>query len=349
MSTIPDRVLRYVVEDLLCQRHLAYLEVDAEGVLLSFGGDLLHHGFSSLCSGDRADEQLPFLIGLCPCPEERMQLSALQTENGACLDVHFVRDSQTDSSWIILLDARSEHQHKQIMQQKGNELSLRSEKQTRMLHAHLGKSIAELLLTGEWPIRSSGERRTATILFSDIREFTPFSEQSTPETVFGALNQYIPAMIDAIQEHGGVVDKIMGDAVMAVFGLLEADVASPQLATRAAVGILRNLAEVNHSRAAAGQHCLEAGIGITTGPVAVGLIGSQDRRGFSAIGHHVNFASRLQGQARPGEILIDETTHRLLKQDGVCYNERRLQLKGLAQPVLAWSYFPLLAGREPWE
>ena len=348
MSQPPAILTQYLMDVLLEERHPAYLEVDEAGCLLRCGGALGHHGIDSLQVGAPVEDQLPFLLGLLPCPDPRMVLSSVQTEQDRCVDVHILQDAQSGSSWVILLDARSEHQHKQVMQQKGNELSLRSEKQTRMLHAHLGKSIAELLLTGEWPIRSSGERRTATILFSDIREFTPFSEQSTPETVFGALNQYIPAMIDAIQEHGGVVDKIMGDAVMAVFGLLEADVASPQLATRAAVGILRNLAEVNHSRTTAGQHCLEAGIGITTGPVAVGLIGSQDRRGFSAIGHHVNFASRLQGQARPGEILIDETTHRLLKQDGVCYNERSLQLKGLAQPVRAWSYFPLMAKKEPW-
>jgi class 3 adenylate cyclase len=340
VSELPDRILRYVVEDLLHDRHLVYLEVDAEGLLLSSGGALTHHGISTLHHGARVEDELLFLMGLLPCEEPKMVLAAVQTDSGACLDVHLLTDSQTTSTWVVLLDARSEHDHKQIMQQKGNELSLRSERQAQVLNAHLGKSVAQLLLEGAWPIRSSGERRQATILFSDIRDFTPFSERSTPETVFSTLNQYIPAMLDPIQEHGGIVDKIAGDAVMAVFGLLEAQAPAPLLAKSAASAILGNVAAVNRSRAAKGQQCLEAGIGITTGPVAVGLIGTLDRRGFSAIGHHVNFASRLQGQARPGEILIDEETHRLLKQDAVCFNERTLQLKGIAQPVRAYSFFP---------
>lgn len=91
------------------------------------------------------------------------------------------------------------------------------------------------------------------------------------------------------------------------------------------------MADVNRLRTAEGQPCLEVGIGIATGPVAVGLIGTFERRGFSAIGHHVNFASRLQGQARPGEILLDEESHRLLEQDGVRFNER-MPTERLQQP-----------------
>lgn len=131
------------------------------------------------------------------------------------------------------------------MQQKGNELSLKTEKQARVLNAHLGKSIVQMLLEGSWPIRSSGERRNATILFSDIRDFTPFSEKSTPESVFQTLNQYIPATLDPIQEHSGIVDKIAGDAVMAVFGILNPVDAAPKLAVSTATAILRNVADLN--------------------------------------------------------------------------------------------------------
>ena len=154
-------------------------------------------------------------------------------------------------------------------------------------------------------------------------------------------------MLDPIQEHSGIVDKIAGDAVMAVFGILNAVDASPKLAVHTATAILRNVADVNRLRTAEGQPCLEVGIGIATGPVAVGLIGTFERRGFSAIGHHVNFASRLQGQARPGEILLDEESHRLLEQDGVRFNERMLQLKGFSNPVRAFGLFPLLSDAPP--
>lgn len=347
MSTLPERMIRYLVEVLLAERQPALLEVDDSGRLLSSGGSLVHHGLSELQHGMQVEDQLSYLMGFLPSPEERVVLSNLQTGSGACIDVHILHDSQETSTWVIVLDARSEHEHKQVMQQKGNELSLKTEKQARVLNAHLGKSVVQMLLEGSWPIRSSGERRNATILFSDIRDFTPFSERSTPESVFRTLNQYIPAMLDPIQEHSGIVDKIAGDAVMAVFGILNAVDASPKLAVSTATAILRNVAEVNRLRTAEGQPCLEVGIGIATGPVAVGLIGTFERRGFSAIGHHVNFASRLQGQARPGEILLDEESHRLLEQDGVRFNERMLQLKGFSNPVRAFGLFPLLSDAPP--
>lgn len=342
MSELPEKLMQYLLDVLLEERHPAFLEVDAAGILTARGGALSHHGIAELHVGQPVEDQLPFLFGLLPCPEDRLLLSSVQTEEGRCVDVHILRDAQTLASWVILFDARSEHQHKQAIQQKGNELSLRSEKQSRMLNVHLGKSVARLLLEESWPIRSSGERRQATILFSDIRDFTPFSERSSPLTVFATLNQYIPAMLDPIQAHSGIVDKIAGDAVMAVFGILGAMDAAPQLAIETATEILRNIDALNTERASQGQVCLEVGIGIATGPVAVGLIGTNDRRGFSAIGHHVNFASRLQGQARPSEILVDEESLRLLPQDRERFTERVLQLKGIAAPVRAYSLFPLL-------
>lgn len=341
MSELPEKLTQYLIDVLFAERHPAFLEVDASGLVAAYGGALAHHGLDQLQVGQPVGDALPYLLGLLPCPEDRMMLSSVQTEEGRCVDVHIVRDVEPDTSWVILFDARSEHLQKQAFQQKGNELSLRSEKQSRMLNVHLGKSVARLLMEESWPIRSSGERRQATILFSDIRDFTPFSERSTPEAVFATINQYIPAMLHPIQAHSGIVDKIAGDAVMAVFGILAAMDAAPQLAVDTAKEILRNVDALNKERASQGLICLEVGIGVATGPVAVGLIGTNDRRGFSALGHHVNFASRLQGQARPSEILLDEESHRLLSQPRECFTERILHLKGLAAPVRAYSLFPL--------
>lgn len=343
MSALPERILRYTVEDLLSVRHLAYLQVDSEGRLLQSGGALAEHGIGGLREGNKVEDQLTFLLGLLPCPDDKLVLCAVQTDSGACLDVHVVADPQSDTTWVLLLDARSEHDTKQVMQQEGNELSLRSERQAQVLDAHLGRSVAQLLLEGTFPIRSSGERRLATILLSDIRDFTPFSERTTPEAVFRTLNQYIPAMIDPIVSHGGIVDKIAGDAVMAVFGLLSPQTSAPHSAKQAALAIIDNVARLNRARQDQAEPCLDIGIGITTGPVAVGLIGTLERRGFAAIGHHVNFASRLQGQARPGELLIDEETFRLLGIDATGFSPRTLQLKGFRTAVPAYGYAPSAA------
>ena len=185
-------------------------------------------------------------------------------------------------------------------------------------------------------MRGAGERRQLTILFADIRDFTPFCETNAPERVFGTLNEYMPAMLDPIDQQGGVVDKIIGDAVMGVFGLLPAQIPAARQAVMAAIGISNNVAAVNAERARRGEKTLGIGIGLATGPVAIGVIGSIDRRGFTAIGHHVNFAARLQNYARAGEIVIDEDTQRAVDAAALGFAAEELSLKGFREKVRAY-------------
>jgi class 3 adenylate cyclase len=331
---LPARLANYVLRMLVEQRRMAYLQVDAQGLLRACGGALSRYGLDKLELGRAVDEQIDFLIGLLPLPEPQLVLHDVHISSDACAHIHMWSDEE--GAWIVLIDATAEHDRRQAVQQKGNELSLRSEKQAQILSTHIGKSIADELLQGRWSVRGGAERRQVTILFADIRDFTPFSERNSPEMVFRTLNQYIPAMVDPIHQQQGIIDKIAGDAVMADFGLLADSTIAARQAIAAAVQIHRNVEALNRERAQAGEPCLGIGIGIATGPVAVGIIGTLERRGFTAIGHHVNFAARLQNYARAGEIIVDEDTHAALPDGSLGFRETMLSLKGFADRVRAF-------------
>jgi len=137
-------------------------------------------------------------------------------------------------------------------------------------------------------------KQTATVLFSDIRSFTSISEKMPPEDVVGFLNDYMQRMVDVVFEEGGIVDKFIGDAVMAVFG---APVVRPDDATRAvraAVRMLEELENFNADQAKKGGVNIRIGVGVHTGPLIAGNIGSDRKMEYTVIGDTVNIASRVQ-------------------------------------------------------
>jgi adenylate cyclase len=157
---------------------------------------------------------------------------------------------------------------------------------------YIAKQAAERLLKG--PLDLGGEAKNVTILFSDIRGFTSIAETMTPEQVVSFLNAYFSEMVDAVMEQGGVLDKFLGDGLMAVFGSFGDQ---PDHARRAVLTGLRMkalLAKINGERAVHGKPPFDIGIGIHTGEVVVGNIGSKQRLEFTHIGDGVNTASRVQ-------------------------------------------------------
>ena len=205
------------------------------------------------------------------------------------------------------------------------------------LDQYLGSEVAKRLDEGLAAVKATGERRELSVLFADLRGFTKFSESSEPEAVFETLNVYLGAMIPAVHEERGVLDKIIGDEIMAIFGMIPGDVPPPELAVRAGKRILDDVSRLNYQRDRKGLPVLFAGIGIATGPVSLGILGGESRKWVAVIGNHVNLASRLQGHANANQMVIDSATHAALK-DKRKFAEKSVQLKGYTAPVTAYVF-----------
>jgi adenylate cyclase len=155
-----------------------------------------------------------------------------------------------------------------------------------------------------------GERSEVSILFSDIRGFTTMSAGMEPDDVVNMLNDYFGALVEAIFKHEGTVDKFIGDAILAVFGSPDPDPKHHEQALHAALAMQAGMQKVNDVRKARGLPTCEIGIGLHSGEVLHGFVGSQDRLEFTVVGDAVNRASRYCSAAGAGEILLSQEFHR---------------------------------------
>ena len=209
--------------------------------------------------------------------------------------------------------------------------------QQRMaLERFLSPEVAEMAIANP-DIRLGGVNQKVTVMFADIRGFTTLSETLEPPRVVEILNEYFTRVTDVIFDHGGMIDKYIGDAVMAVFG---APISKGNDATRAvetAVQMQRLMAEINRDAQARHWPELQIGIGINTGLVTAGNIGSPRRLDYTVVGDTVNIASRIMESAEGGKILISESTAAELSGD---YRLRKLPLRrvrGRSEPVRIFS------------
>jgi len=180
-----------------------------------------------------------------------------------------------------------------------------------------------------------GTSAVVSLLFSDIRGFTSLTEQLGPQATVSMLNEYFTLMVDCIQSEGGMLDKFIGDAIMAAFGLPTPESDDPDRAVRTAIAMIRSLHQWNSVRSADGKPPIDMGIGVNTGAVVAGNIGSPKRMDFTMIGDGVNLAARLESACKQydARILISDFTHQQL--NGV-YRTReidRVIVKGKTEPV----------------
>jgi adenylate cyclase len=174
----------------------------------------------------------------------------------------------------------------------------------------VSQEVAEELMRGD--VELGGESRLVTVLFADIRGFTPLTEGMEPQEVIGLLNECMEHLSQAIDAEAGVVDKFIGDEVMAVFGAPAVQEDHARRAVAAAVRMRVGMATFNAIREARGEEPLAIGVGINSGVAVAGNMGSANRMNYTVVGDMVNLASRLAGQARAGEILISGSTLRLV-------------------------------------
>jgi adenylate cyclase len=214
------------------------------------------------------------------------------------------------------------------------------------MHDILGRfvspTVARLVLSH--PLDLSGETKLLTILFTDLRDFTVISEKEEPAAVIRGLNDYFQVVVDAADRFGGVVNKFGGDSTLVLFGLTDEQdnpQGSAEAAVRAAVAIRDGLDELNDRRAAEGLAPLLAGMGINTGNVVAGLIGSERRMEYTAIGDAVNLSSRIQTLNRKlnTEILISQATYAALEDRSwlKVADQGQRRLKGKSKPVRVYE------------
>lgn len=207
------------------------------------------------------------------------------------------------------------------------------EKIRGMLNKVVSKEIADEILKGDIPLH--GERRMISLLFSDIRGFTPFSESIEPEMLFQTMNDYLNMMCHIIDEKKGVVDKFVGDEIMALYGapINLKDHAFEAVST--AVEMMKRLHVWNQERAQKGLTLIEIGIGVHTGEVLAGNVGADDRLNYTVLGANVNLAARLCSIAKPMQILISENTFNepFMKEHFSAHLIPQVSLKGIDHPV----------------
>ncbi len=195
-----------------------------------------------------------------------------------------------------------------------------------------GQQLAEA--TASAPKASlGGEEKEVTILFCDIRRFTALAEQMPATEVVKLLNTFFSRMIQVVHRHGGTVDKLMGDSVMALFGVPTPTASDPLQAIRCALVMHQALAELNRERSRLNLPPIEMGIGINSGSVVAGNIGSIDRMDYTVIGDNVNIAARLQGIAAAGETLVSDATFAKVASQVSATPLQPAQLKGRQHQV----------------
>ncbi|MEZ4266063.1 MAG: AAA family ATPase [Myxococcota bacterium] len=198
---------------------------------------------------------------------------------------------------------------------------------------YMSDDVVDTLLESRSALRLGGERRIATLMFTDLRGFTAMCERLTPERTVRTLNNYLSVMTGIVQRHGGTINNIMGDALLVVFGAPLWRDDHVDRAVVCAIEMQLAMAEVNQNNAAEGLPGLTMGIGIHTGEVVVGNIGSEKRAKYSVIGSHANIASRVETTAAGGEVYISEATRGASTLGLRVAGERMIHPKGIEQPL----------------
>jgi adenylate cyclase len=209
----------------------------------------------------------------------------------------------------------------------------------RGLERFLPPNVVERVIQGD-PLRLAGERQTVTILFADLRGSTALAERLAPEQIVEVLNTYLRVMARSVIDAGGILDKFLGDGLMAIFGAMGDPSHGAGDATRAAEDMGAKLTQLNIDRTARGEPVVRFGVGIHTGDVVLGAVGLPERSDYTAIGDTVNTASRMESLTKEFEVatVLSEATADHL--DGAASSLRPLgeaQIRGKAKALRVFT------------
>jgi adenylate cyclase len=195
----------------------------------------------------------------------------------------------------------------------------------------------QLMATGKEVL--GGNISEASILFSDVRSFTTLTESLGAQGTVGLLNEYFTLMVDCLQKEGGMLDKFIGDAIMAVFGLPLAREDDADRSVRAGIGMLVELDRFNAARKERGMMAIDMGLGINTDEIVSGNIGSPKRMNYTVIGDGVNLAARLETACKQygAKMLVSDATVKKLKGTYRMREADRVVVKGKTEPVVIFE------------
>jgi class 3 adenylate cyclase len=215
----------------------------------------------------------------------------------------------------------------------------------RTFRTYVDRNVADRILAAGDAI--SPQRMKAVVMFCDMRGFTSLSERLGPEDVAAILSDYFEEMVAAIKAQGGVIDKFIGDAIMAVWGVPTEVPDAPRRAVAAALAMSAAMETINDKLASLGQPRLGIGIGINAGDVVAGPLGTRDKKEYTVIGDTVNTAQRAEANARAQQILITEPIFRALAPELEAEALEARVVKGKAEPVRFWLVHGLRAPAQP--
>lgn len=207
----------------------------------------------------------------------------------------------------------------------------------KLLHTFASEAVAEQLLVNGFSL--GGRKIEASIMFVDIRSFTALSEKNDAADIIELLNNYYAAIFEPISRHGGVVNQIIGDGLMALFGITKQDGAHQQDAVSAAIDITETLRNFNEKQAANGKAEIKIGIGIASGIVVAGYAGTQHRATYTCVGDTVNLAARIEAYTKEAgsSILFDAETRANLPKSMQTDSLGEIVFKGKTIPVQVYS------------
>jgi adenylate cyclase len=218
---------------------------------------------------------------------------------------------------------------------------IREEEELRSrLSRYVGKNLLEKLINSKSDVFLENERKEVSILFADIRSFSTIAENLEAEEVVCMLNEFFSIMVEIVFRNNGVLDKFVGDQIMAVFGLIPSENSGAYDAVETSIEIQNATKELMKIRSENGKETFEIGIGINTGNAIIGSVGSENRMDYTVIGDCVNIASKLEQTAKGGEIIIGEETYSQIQNSFRVEKGKEVRVANKAEPIICYHIMP---------
>jgi adenylate cyclase len=223
------------------------------------------------------------------------------------------------------------------LQRLAEQVELRNRFIRETFGRYLTDEVVSTVLESPGGLQMGGEKRKVTLLMTDLRGFTSLSERLGPDRVVAMLNRYLAAMVSVIKQHHGTIDEFIGDAIFVLFGAPVWGEDDAERAVACAVAMQLAMASVNEQNRQEGLPEVEMGIGVHTGQVVVGNIGSAERMKYGVVGRHVNLTSRIQSYTTGGQILISDVTQQEVGTILKLGKHMEVKAKGIENPITLYE------------